>query len=225
MRWLIGVTLMVAVIGACGGEDVIPEELLLSIPVTGGELNAVRGADLCEAPEPTAGPVVLFLHGAAFNANTWVETGTHRLLCEAGLPSLSVDLPGFGRSARFDHDPVALMDQLVTYIGADVILVSPSMSGGYSLPWLMTNPAGAAGFVPVAPVGIGSWSTPAGFAVPTMGLWGGDDSIVPVSQGERLIAAIPEARLVVIPDGGHAVYMTNPDEFHTEFLAFVQSLR
>lgn len=33
------------------------------------------------------------------------------------------------------------------------ILVSPSMSGGFSIPFLIQNPEGLAGYVPVAPVG------------------------------------------------------------------------
>ncbi len=201
------------------------DEQLISIPVAGGDLNAIRGADLCDGPEPTQGPLVLFLHGASFTANTWVETGSHQLLCEAGMPSLSVDLPGFGRTGRFDHDPVKLMNELVEYLGVDIILVSPSMSGGYSLPWLMTSPAAAAGFVPVAPVGIGGWQTPEGFVIPTLGLWGSEDRIVPVPEGERLISSIPAARLVVIEGGGHAVYKTHPVEFHEALLEFVKSVR
>ena len=203
----------------------VPDELLLSIPVAGGELSAVRGADLCDGPEPTSGPVVLLLHGASFSANTWVETGTHQLLCEAGVRSISVDLPGFGLSPRFDHDRGTLMNELVDYIAADVILVSPSMSGSYALPWLMTNPTTAAGFVAVAPVGIAAWATPDGFEVPTLGLWGSEDNVVPIQEGKRLVSLIPGARLVEIEGGGHAVYKTNPTEFHAAFLEFVEALR
>lgn len=225
MKPLIGSLLLTVGLAACGGEDIVSAELLLSIPVTGGELNAVRGADLCEGQEPTGGPVVLFLHGASFNANSWVETGTHQLLCEAGIPSISIDLPGFGKTARFDHDPAELIDEVVEYTTSDVILVSPSLSGSYALPWLMTNPPRAAGYVPIAPVGIAGWATPNGFAVPTLGLWGSEDNIVPIQEGNRLISLIPGARMTVIEGGGHAVYKTNPDEFHLAFLEFVQSLR
>lgn len=203
----------------------VSAEQLISIPVQGGQLNAIRGGDLCDGPEPTDGPVVLFLHGASFRATTWVETGTHELLCSEGIPSLSVDLPGFGDSSRFDHDPVQLMDDLARYVAADVIVVSPSMSGTYSLPWLATNPAAAAGFVPVAPVATGSWQTPAGFAVPTLGIWGSEDSIVPVSAGQALIDSIDGATLEVIEGGGHAVYMTHPEQFHDVFLTFVKEIR
>lgn len=223
MRLKVAVLLAASILSGCSGEETIPEELLLSVPVTGGELNAVRGGDLCDVAG-TGGPVVLLLHGASFNATTWVETGTHQRLCDLGIPSISIDLPGFGRSPRFDHDPARLLGEVAEYIASDLILVSPSMSGSYSLPWLATNPA-AAGFVPVAPVGIGNWATPDGFAVPTLGIWGGNDSVVPVANGERLIESIPGAILEVIDGGGHAVYKTNPDEFHEVFLHFVTSLR
>lgn len=195
----------------------------MNIPVTGGELNAVRGTDVCDVL-PGAGPLVLFLHGASFNANTWVETGTHQALCEAAIPSLSIDLPGFGKSVRFDHDRTQLLDEVVAHTETDVVVVSASMSGGYSLPWLATNPAAAAGFVPVAPVGIASWVTPPNFAVPTLGIWGGDDSIVPVSEGERLIGSIPGAELVVFEGGHHAVYKFDPDRFNEVLVEFVQGL-
>jgi len=223
MKLALGIVLAALALSACSTENSIPEELLMSIPVTGGELNAIRGGDLCDV-ESTSGPVVLFLHGASFNANTWVETGTHKLLCEVGLPSLSIDLPGFGKSPRFEHDPTQLLDEVVAFIADDVVLVSPSMSGSYSLPWLATNPGSAAGFVPIAPVGIGGWSTPDGFAVPTRGIWGSTDSVVPVADGRRLISSIDGADLIVIEGGGHAVYMTNPGDFHAAFIDFVQGL-
>jgi len=209
---------------ACGADADLPEEVAVSIPVTGGELNALRAGDLCDADEPAAGPVVLFLHGASFRANTWVETGTLEALCRAGIAAVAVDLPGFGGTPRFDHDPAALMDEVVAYIRADVVVVSPSMSGNYSLPWLMTSPAAAAGFVPVAPVGISTWRTPNGFAVPTLGFWGEDDRVVPVAQGRNLIAAIPGAELRVFEGAGHAVYMNQPDRFNEELIGWLRTL-
>lgn len=223
MRLGLSVLLVALATTACGGGQPASEESLMSVPVTGGELNAVRSADLCDRTA-TPGPLVLFLHGASFNADTWVETGTHQLLCEAGIQGVSLDLPGFGETPRFDHQPAQLLDEAIGYLGAEVILVSPSMSGGYSLPWLATNPDTVAGFVPIAPVGISRWTAPAGFAVPTLGIWGSTDSIVPVAAGRRFIESVA-GELVVIEGGGHAVYKTNPDEFHEAFLGFVLSLR
>ena len=39
--------------------------------------------------------------------------------------------------------------------------------------------------------------------IPVLLLWGGSDPISPVRVGERLMALIPGARLVVFPEGGH----------------------
>ena len=196
----------------------------MSIPITGGELNALRAGDLCDADEPASGPVVLFLHGASFRATTWIETGTLEALCRAGIPGLAVDLPGFGDTPRFGHDPATLLDEVVDYIAADVVVVSPSMSGNYTLPWLMTKPVAAAGFVPVAPVGISTWRTPEGFAVPTLGFWGEDDRVVPVDQGRSLVAAIPDAELRVFEGAGHAVYMDEPERFNAELVEWIRNL-
>jgi len=191
--------------------------------ITGGLLHVLSGDSSCEGFAPGDHPTVVLLHGAAFRAQTWVETGTLAALCRAGIRSRAVDLPGFGESAAFEHEPVRLMREVAVAVGGAIVLVSPSMSGRYSLPWLMTGPETAAGFVAVAPVGIASWRTPKGFRTPTLGIWGSEDGIVPVSDGEKLVASIPGARLSVYAGGHHPVYMDFPDRFNEELVAFVKS--
>jgi pimeloyl-ACP methyl ester carboxylesterase len=39
-------------------------------------------------------PMVLLLHGAKFNSDTWMTTGTLPLLHEQGYKAMAVDLPG-----------------------------------------------------------------------------------------------------------------------------------
>jgi pimeloyl-ACP methyl ester carboxylesterase len=39
---------------------------------------------------------------------------------------------------------------------------------------------------------------------PTLVIWGAGDSVVPVAHGERYVELIPDARLAVLPDCGHA---------------------
>jgi pimeloyl-ACP methyl ester carboxylesterase len=193
--------------------------------VAAGTLNTIRAETLCGGFDPGNYPTVLLLHGASFSATTWIETGTLDALCSAGIHGLSVDLPGFGQSSRFDHDPAELIGDVVDLLDADrVVVLSPSMSGNYSLPWLMTNPPSAAGFVAVAPVGISRWSPPEGFAVPTLAIWGSTDTVVPMTQGERLVATIPGAQLVVIEDAGHAPYMQQPDEFNSTLIEFIRGI-
>ncbi len=49
---------------------------------------------------PGEGQLVVLLHGASFNAQTWKQRGTMRVLAEAGYRLYAVDLPGFGNSSR-----------------------------------------------------------------------------------------------------------------------------
>ena len=46
---------------------------------------------------------------------------------------------------------------------------------------------------------------------PTLVLWGESDRIVPVSAGERIAEAMPNARLEVIADAGHLPHIEEPD--------------
>ena len=112
-----------------------------------------------------------------------------------------------------------LMEQLT--LGRPV-LVSPSMSGGYSLPLVARHPDKLCGFVAVAPVRISRYEPElVGNQLPTLALWGSDDRIVPLEQAERLVRALPNARLVVLEDAGHACYLQATAEFHRHLIQFV----
>ncbi len=225
MRW-IGLTVAVFLFAAaCGGStQAEPGAPGTSLDVTGGTLNVEWSVDMCD--EPLLDPItVILLHGAAFSASTWVDTGTLRALCEAGLTGVAVDLPGFGESAAFEHDPATLVDDVVAGVGGRVVLVAPSMSGSYAFPWLDGDPMIAAGFVAVAPVGAGAWQPPPGLDAAVIGVWGSGDDVVPVTEGEALTSRLDDARFAVIEGGGHAVYLTNPDEFNDILVAFVRTLR
>jgi pimeloyl-ACP methyl ester carboxylesterase len=52
-----------------------------------------------------------------------------------------------------------------------------------------------------------------GVATPTLIVWGRDDAITPLNCGELYERAIPDARLVAIPDCGHMPEMERPAEF------------
>ena len=48
--------------------------------------------------------------------------------------------------------------------------------------------------------------------VPTLVLWGENDRVVPVSAGERISSAMPDARLEIIADAGHLPHIEKPDQ-------------
>ena len=81
---------------------------------------------------------VLFLHGASFSAQTWEEIGTLQLLASRGYRGVAVDIPGYGRSQRISVSPQGFLLELLELLQLDrPVIVSPSMSGNYSLPFVI----------------------------------------------------------------------------------------
>jgi pimeloyl-ACP methyl ester carboxylesterase len=178
-----------------------------------------------ETGSPEGMPVVL-LHGASFSAETWRETGTLAALARAGYRAVAVDLPGFGQSPRasvdFDTWLLELLDQLAI---ERPVIVSPSMSGRFSLPLVTGTPSRAAGFVAVAPVAIPQYRDRLErIAVPVLAIWGEQDRTVPHANADLLIGEAPQGRKVVVPNAGHAPYMNDADAFHDALLEFLGEL-
>lgn len=61
-------------------------------------------------------------------------------------------------------------------------------------------------------------------AVPTLVVWGADDRILPPPYGEAWRDRVPGARLVALPDCGHAPQIEQPRAFAQAFDTFVSSL-
>ena len=58
--------------------------------------------------------------------------------------------------------------------------------------------------------------------IPTLILWGEEDSWIPVGRGEELAGLIPGARLVRIPEAGHLVIEEAPEQLLTEIKPFLE---
>jgi 4,5:9,10-diseco-3-hydroxy-5,9,17-trioxoandrosta-1(10),2-diene-4-oate hydrolase len=57
---------------------------------------------------------------------------------------------------------------------------------------------------------------------PTLVLWGGDDTWIPVAHADRFVAAIPGARKAVLPGVGHTPEEEAPEEVSRLLLEFLQ---
>lgn len=175
-----------------------------------------------EAGQPEL-PAVFFLHGASFSAQTWQDLGTLSLLANKGYYAVAVDLPEFGQSGQASGDSQAFLIDLMDVLNlSQPILISPSMSGRYSLPLVVHHPEKLKGFVPVAPVGISHFEPQLkGINLPTLAIWGSNDRIVPTEQADLLVQLMPNAEKVILVEAGHACYMRATDAFHQQLLRFI----
>ncbi|NES22662.1 MAG: alpha/beta hydrolase, partial [Symploca sp. SIO3E6] len=174
----------------------------------------------------TTAKTVLFLHGASFNAKTWQEIGSLQLLAQKGYRGIAVDLPGYGSSERLSGSNKDFLLELINSLDLNLpILVSPSMSGNYSLPLIANHAEQLSGFVPIAPVGILKFEEQLkGVQLPTLAIWGSNDRLIPVAQADLLLKLMPNAQKVVLENAGHACYMRATDAFHEHLLKFVTLL-
>ncbi len=168
---------------------------------------------------------ILLLHGASFTAQTWQEIGTLELLTKQGYRAVAVDIPGYGRSQRISVSRLGFLREILNNLNLNLpILVSPSMSGGYSLPFVINHGDQLGGFVAVSPVGIERFQDKLkGIKLPTLAIWGSNDRIVPVAQADLLVKLMPNSQKVILTDAGHACYMRKTEEFHKHLIKFIES--
>jgi len=166
------------------------------------------------------GRSVLFLHGAAFSRQTWAELGSLEALARAGHRAVAIDLPGYGDSAPSSADPVEFLGSLLTALSmARPMLVSPSMSGRFSLPFVAAHPERLSAFVPIAPAGVDSFKEQlSGTRIPALVLWGSEDTIFPAAGAEQLARLLPDARVVLFEGASHPCYLDDPGRFHSLLL-------
>ncbi|XP_037106723.1 protein ABHD14A [Syngnathus acus] len=175
---------------------------------------------------------VVLLHGQAFTSKTWEELGTMALLATNGYQALAMDLPGYGKSPdsetlKTDQSRVDLLSRFMESLGVRAaVLVSPSMSGHYSIPFLMKNSGQLRGFVPIAPVGTRSY-TPQQYQniqTPTLIVFGALDTNLG-AQSHKNLAQLPHHTVLKLDEARHACYMDKPRDFHQGLIEFLGKLK
>ena len=184
----------------------------------------VAGARIHVLAAEQGTPVCLMLHGQAFTSRTWEELGTLELLAQGGARPIAVDLPGYGASERCELPDVEFLPALLAELGVDepVVVISPSMSGRFSLPLVLEHPEHVAAYVPVGVAGLPLIADRVHeIDLPVLVFWGGEDRVFPLQQGRDLAAAVEGAELAVLEGAGHACYLDAPDEFHRRLIEFI----
>ena len=62
----------------------------------------------------------------------------------------------------------------------------------------------------------------AAIIMPTLILWGAEDTWVPLSAGERLASALPNAQIITYPLTGHLPMEEQPETFNRDLLTFLE---
>jgi len=219
--------------GVSPGTEVYPEaepapEEPPSSPVIleSGELKFASGRlHFLVGGPPDAFPVLL-LHGQRFTSETWRELGTLDLLVRQGYRVLALDLPGYGQSEAAALPREEFLAALVPLLfERPVVVVSPSMSGSFSLPLVARRPSYVAGFVPVAPGAIDqNLESLRGSKVPALIIWGEKDTVISPKKADLLARTMSASRKVILPGASHPCYLDKPIEFHRELLQFLRGL-
>ncbi len=59
--------------------------------------------------------------------------------------------------------------------------------------------------------------------MPTLIIWGEEDRVIPLKIGKMLAEAIPDSRLVVLPEIGHAPHEEAPEKTVPLIVEFLRS--
>uniref|UniRef100_A0A2K5QWD6 Putative protein-lysine deacylase ABHD14B n=1 Tax=Cebus imitator TaxID=2715852 RepID=A0A2K5QWD6_CEBIM len=173
---------------------------------------------------------VLLLHGIRFSSETWQNLGTLRRLAQAGYQAVAIDLPGLkGRPPA--QEPL-LCQSRASFLAAVVdalelgspVVISPSLSGMYSLPFLTAPGSQLRGYVPVAPICTDKINAAnyASVKTPALIVYGDQD---PMGQTSfEHLKHLPNHQVLIMKGAGHPCYLDKPEEWHTGLLDFLQGL-
>ena len=121
---------------------------------------------------------ILLLHGSKFDADTWVETGTLAFLAENGYHAFAINLPGWGSTTKLSSKDVPrdFLKSVMEALGiTKPALISPSMSGHFSIPFVEAYTFLLSSFIPVAPVFPPKFEEDAQIMLPALVVWGSLD--------------------------------------------------
>jgi len=187
-----------------------------------------------------AAPALLLLHGMRFSSQTWLDLGTLQFAASCGHRVVAVDLPGYGKSTTTEVHDVQYQSSQIKQLQAEMdldkngefllefcrcvglmspIIVSPSMSGIYTLPYLLSDPGHdierARAYIPIAPICTESYQKYdyQRCKVPTLILYGDED--VPLGRSSLShLNNMPCSSVYKMLEAGHPCYIDKPEEWH-----------
>ncbi len=190
-----------------------------AIVINGCVINTLQGGD-------TSKQTLFFLHGKAFQAETWKELGTLQAIIDAGFSFLAIDLPGFGQSAEADIAEDIIINKVMESADLEqIILVGPSMGGKIALEFCLDNPEKISALVLVGAVGIQENKERLhNLPESTLIVWGEQDQISEPANGVLLHNEVAGSKLVTFQGAKHPCYLEQPELWHKTLLNFVEEI-
>lgn len=104
------------------------------------------------------------------------------------------------------------------------VVISPSLSGMYSLPFVTAPGSQVRGYVPVAPICTDKINAADYSRVKTSVLivYGDQDPMGPTSLEH--LKQLPNHQVLVMEGASHPCYLDKPEEWHTKLLDFLKGL-
>lgn len=175
---------------------------------------------------------VLLLHPSAFTSSVWVNIGTMQALAESGYRNIAIDLPGYGRSNSSiipysRSEIIDYMIQLLQYLGLEKpVIVTPSRSGDYVMPLIMSHPYMIGGFVAISPTDTGKYSRHfyENLGVPSLVVLGKEDTSMLNWASLDNLEHLKVRRIFTIANATKECYVDRPSSFHKLLLDFLPSL-
>jgi len=184
-------------------------------------------------------PTVVLFHGNSLSLDSWKKTKTLEMLSSKGYRVFAIDLPaGKGsvsdklgpRTLKKDPDRIMrVLDELFDALdigNSPFAIIGPSMGGGFALAYALTRPKRVAALVLISP---SVYRIPeqekgklSSLDVSVLLVWGERDRVFPLDEyGKPLKEILPHAKLVIVKQAGHAVYLDKPEEFNELLLDFL----
>ena len=177
---------------------------------------------------------ILFLHGRKpFTSAIWANLKTMEILAAHGYHVVAMDLPAYGKSTyklknSQDKNRAKVLANFINKAQLkSPVIVSPSFSGRYSLPYIagLKNSKAVSGLIAIAVEGTDRIPGKDFRHFPlTLILRGSKDTSLGVTSLNALKLNIPNTKVKVIEGAGNACYINKPYEFHQIVLKFLQTI-
>jgi pimeloyl-ACP methyl ester carboxylesterase len=171
--------------------------------------------------------LILGIHGMSQRNgwHTW-EPLLHPL-AEAGYFSVSVDMPGWGRS-QLKNAPNLSTSGAVTTAGDIImslgkqpaIVMGKSWGGGIAFQLALENPELVSKLIVTAPA-YREIASLRKLGQPVLMAWAEDDPVIPIRYAAEYEAVIPDCELVTYERGGHSAAPNNAEDFSRKAIRFL----